>query len=154
MKRVLEDSGFGLQEVVYVNAHGTSTPLNDRAETVAIKDVPGNDARQLAQELDRHLPEPPAPWRPLRRCWRACDRVAPPTLNYEQPDEDSTSTTCPTRHARSTSTANRCRLERVRLRRPQRRPVPGGPLTVQLGETTDKLSPIERLEALCDRVAR
>src|SRR3954463_5196330 len=34
MKQALEDAGFGPQDVVYVNAHGTSTPLNDRAETL------------------------------------------------------------------------------------------------------------------------
>src|SRR3712207_71969 len=42
MSQALEDAGYGPQDVVYVNAHGTSTPLNDRAETVAIKKVLGD----------------------------------------------------------------------------------------------------------------
>ena len=54
MKRALEDAGYGPQDVVYVNAHGTSTPLNDRAETVAIKDVLGNDVSVSSlKSLDR-----------------------------------------------------------------------------------------------------
>jgi 3-oxoacyl-[acyl-carrier-protein] synthase II len=50
MKRALEDAGYGPQDVVYVNAHGTSTPLNDRAETVAIKEVLGNDVQRERRE--------------------------------------------------------------------------------------------------------
>src|SRR3712207_6013068 len=42
MRQALADAGYGPQDVVYVNAHGTSTQLNDRAETVAIKKVLGD----------------------------------------------------------------------------------------------------------------
>ncbi len=88
MKRALEDSGFGPQDVVYVNAHGTSTPLNDRAETVAIKDVLGNDVpvSSLKSSIG-HLLGAAGAVEAVATLLAMRDRVAPPTLNYEQPDE-------------------------------------------------------------------
>jgi 3-oxoacyl-[acyl-carrier-protein] synthase II len=88
MKRALEDAGYGPQDVVYVNAHGTSTPLNDRAETVAIKDVLGNDVpvSSLKSSIG-HLLGAAGAVEAVATLLAMRDRVAPPTLNYEQPDE-------------------------------------------------------------------
>ena len=88
MKRALEDAGFGPQDVVYVNAHGTSTHLNDRAETVAIKDVLGNDVpvSSLKSSIG-HLLGAAGAVEAVATLLAMRDRVAPPTLNYEQPDE-------------------------------------------------------------------
>ena len=88
MKRALEDSGYGPQDVVYVNAHGTSTPLNDRAETVAIKDVLGNDVpvSSLKSSIG-HLLGAAGAVEAVATLLAMRDRIAPPTLNYEQPDE-------------------------------------------------------------------
>jgi 3-oxoacyl-[acyl-carrier-protein] synthase II len=88
MKRALEDAGFGPQDVVYVNAHGTSTPLNDRAETVAIKDLLGNDVpvSSLKSSIG-HLLGAAGAVEAVATLLAMRDRVAPPTLNYEQPDE-------------------------------------------------------------------
>jgi 3-oxoacyl-[acyl-carrier-protein] synthase II len=88
MKRALEDSGFGPQDVVYVNAHGTSTPLNDRAETVAIKDVLGDDVpvSSLKSSIG-HLLGAAGAVEAVATLLAMRDRIAPPTLNYEQPDE-------------------------------------------------------------------
>src|SRR5262249_60760703 len=47
MRRALADAELGPGDVDYVNAHGTSTPMNDRVETAAIKTVFGADARRL-----------------------------------------------------------------------------------------------------------
>lgn len=47
MLRALEDAGSGPEEVDYINAHGTSTPFNDRAETAAIKNTFGNEAKRI-----------------------------------------------------------------------------------------------------------
>jgi len=88
MKRALEDAGFGPQDVVYVNAHGTSTQLNDRAETVAIKDVLGNDVpvSSLKSSIG-HLLGAAGAVEAVATLLAMRDRVAPPTLNYEHPDE-------------------------------------------------------------------
>ena len=88
MKRALEDAGYGPQDVAYVNAHGTSTPLNDRAETVAIKDVLGNDVpvSSLKSSIG-HLLGAAGAVEAVATLLAMRDRVAPPTLNYEQPDE-------------------------------------------------------------------
>lgn len=48
MRTAIEDSGLGLEEVDYINAHGTSTYLNDKCETTAIKTVFGDHAKNLA----------------------------------------------------------------------------------------------------------
>jgi len=88
MKRALEDAGYGPQDVVYVNAHGTSTQLNDRAETVAIKDVLGNDVpvSSLKSSIG-HLLGAAGAVEAVATLLAMRDRVAPPTLNYEHPDE-------------------------------------------------------------------
>ena len=90
VERALEDAGIGPDDVIYVNAHGTSTPLNDRSETEALKKSLGDErAHQLPVSStksaighllggrrggDRHAARAPRPGRP-------------PTLNYEEPDE-------------------------------------------------------------------
>jgi 3-oxoacyl-[acyl-carrier-protein] synthase II len=88
MKQALEDAGFGPQDVVYVNAHGTSTPLNDRAETLAIKKVLGDGVpvSSLKSSIG-HLLGAAGAVEAVATILAMRDRVAPPTLNYEQPDE-------------------------------------------------------------------
>ena len=88
MKYALEDAGYGPQDVVYVNAHGTSTPLNDRAETVAIKKVLGDGVpvSSLKSSIG-HLLGAAGAVEAVATILAMRDRVAPPTLNYEQPDE-------------------------------------------------------------------
>jgi 3-oxoacyl-[acyl-carrier-protein] synthase II len=88
MRRALEDAGYGPQDVVYVNAHGTSTPLNDRAETVAIKEVLGMDVpvSSLKSSIG-HLLGAAGAVEAVATLLAMRDRIAPPTLNYEHPDE-------------------------------------------------------------------
>jgi 3-oxoacyl-[acyl-carrier-protein] synthase II len=88
MKRALEDAGYGPQDVVYVNAHGTSTPLNDRAETTAIKQVLGDGVpvSSLKSSIG-HLLGAAGAVEAVATILAMRDHVAPPTLNYEQPDE-------------------------------------------------------------------
>ena len=88
MKNALKDAGYGPQDVVYVNAHGTSTPLNDRAETVAIKKVLGDGVpvSSLKSSIG-HLLGAAGAVEAVATILALRDRVAPPTLNYEHPDE-------------------------------------------------------------------
>jgi 3-oxoacyl-[acyl-carrier-protein] synthase II len=88
MQHALEDAGYGPQDVVYVNAHGTSTPLNDRAETIAIKKVLGEQVpvSSLKSSIG-HLLGAAGAVEAVATILALRDRVAPPTLNYEHPDE-------------------------------------------------------------------
>ena len=79
-------------EVGYVNAHGTSTPYNDRFETAAIKDVFGEHARSLAvsstKSMTGHMFGAAGAIEALA-CVKALDTGwLPPTINYEHPDPD------------------------------------------------------------------
>ena len=92
MERALRDAGLGPEEVDYINAHGTSTPLNDRTETRAIRAVFGPHADRLAVSSTKsmlgHLMgaagavEAIACIKSLETGW------VHPTLNYETPDPE------------------------------------------------------------------
>jgi 3-oxoacyl-[acyl-carrier-protein] synthase II len=88
MEAALRDAGYGPQDIVYVNAHGTSTPLNDRAETIAIKHVLGEGipVSSLKSAIG-HLLGAAGAVEAVATILAMRDRVAPPTLNYETPDE-------------------------------------------------------------------
>lgn len=87
----LADAGLGPEDVDYVNAHGTSTPLNDRAETVAIKQALGARAREIPVSSTKsaigHLLGAAGAVEAIATLLALRDRIAPPTLNYEEPDE-------------------------------------------------------------------
>ena len=88
MEAALRDAGYGPQDVVYVNAHGTSTPLNDRAETIAIKEVLGTGVPVSSlKSAIGHLLGAAGAVEAVATILAMRDRIAPPTLNYEQPDE-------------------------------------------------------------------
>src|SRR3954467_12954984 len=88
MRKALEDASYGPQDVVYVNAHGTSTPLNDRAETVAIKEVLGDGVPvSSTKSAIGHLLGAAGAVEAVATLLAMRDRIAPPTLNYEEPDE-------------------------------------------------------------------
>ena len=92
MARALEDAGLGPDDVDYVNAHGTSTPLNDRSETVAIKTLLGEErARDVPVSSTKsavgHLLGAAGAIEAVATVLALRDRMAPPTLNYGEPDE-------------------------------------------------------------------
>ena len=92
VERALEDAGIGPDDVIYVNAHGTSTPLNDRSETEALKKSLGDErAHQLPVSSTKsaigHLLGAAGAVEAIATLLALRDRVAPPTLNYEEPDE-------------------------------------------------------------------
>jgi 3-oxoacyl-[acyl-carrier-protein] synthase II len=87
----LKDAGVDVDDVVYVNAHGTSTPLNDRSETNALKTVLGERAGQVPVSSTKsaigHLLGAAGAVEAIATLLALRDRIAPPTLNYEEPDE-------------------------------------------------------------------
>jgi 3-oxoacyl-[acyl-carrier-protein] synthase II len=88
MRAALADAGREPGDVAYVNAHGTSTPLNDRAETVAIKKVLGDGVpvSSLKSSIG-HLLGAAGAVEAVATLLAMRDRVAPPTLNYGEPEE-------------------------------------------------------------------
>jgi 3-oxoacyl-[acyl-carrier-protein] synthase II len=92
MRQALRRAEVAPERVGYINAHGTSTPLGDAAETKAIKDVFGNHAYELAVSSTKSV---------MGHCFGAAgaieammcvlaihEGVLPPTMNYEHPDPD------------------------------------------------------------------
>lgn len=87
----LADAGIEPGEVDYINAHGTSTPLNDRSETEAIKRVFGERATSIPvsslKSAIGHLLGAAGAVETVATALALDRAVAPPTLNFEQPDE-------------------------------------------------------------------
>ena len=88
----LRDAGLSPQEVDYINAHGTSTRLNDKAETEAIKRVFGERAYQIpvssTKSMTGHLACAAGALEAVICAFVLCEGVLPPTINYEFPDPD------------------------------------------------------------------
>jgi 3-oxoacyl-[acyl-carrier-protein] synthase II len=92
IRRALEDAGLAAGDIDYVNAHGTSTPLNDRSETDAIKAALGEgEAARVPVSSTKsaigHLLGAAGAVEAVATALALRDRVAPPTLGYEEPDE-------------------------------------------------------------------
>lgn len=92
MKMALEDAGVAPEEVEYINAHGTSTPLNDAVETLAIKSVFGEQAYRVpissTKSMTGHLLGAAGALELIFTCLTICEGVIPPTINYETPDPE------------------------------------------------------------------
>jgi len=92
MRRTLEDAGVRPEDVQYINAHGTSTPFNDKTETMAIKTVFGDQARRLAvsstKSMTGHLLGAAGGLEAGITALAVFHQVLPPTINYEFPDPD------------------------------------------------------------------
>jgi 3-oxoacyl-[acyl-carrier-protein] synthase II len=91
MAAALRDAGVEPGEVAYVNAHGTSTPLNDRSETMAIKRVFGERAGSIPVSSLKssigHLLGAAGAVEAVATALALARETAPPTLNYEEPDD-------------------------------------------------------------------
>ena len=92
MRNALAQAEIQPHEVQYVNAHGTSTPLNDRAETQAIKATFGEHAGALAvsstKSMTGHLLGGAGGVESVFCLKAICDNRIPPTINYVEPDPD------------------------------------------------------------------
>jgi len=92
MGNALRDAGAAPDDIGYINAHGTSTPYNDKFETLAIKRVFGDHARHLAvsstKSMTGHLLGAAGGIEAIATALALHHGVLPPTINYEQPDPD------------------------------------------------------------------
>ena len=92
MREALRDSDIAADEVDYINAHGTSTPYNDKFETAAIKSVFGDHAKKLAvsstKSMTGHLLGAAGGIEAIVLIKAIEDQFLPPTINYVTPDPD------------------------------------------------------------------
>lgn len=92
MRNALADAKVLPEQVEYINAHGTSTPYNDRLETLAIKKVFGEHARKLAisstKSMTGHLLGGAGGLEAGLTALAIRDQILPPTINYEHRDPD------------------------------------------------------------------
>jgi 3-oxoacyl-[acyl-carrier-protein] synthase II len=92
MQMALQDAEMTIQEIEYINAHGTSTQLNDKSETAAIKTVFGEMAYDIpissTKSMTGHMMGASGALEALL-CVKALEsNMLPPTINYEFPDPD------------------------------------------------------------------
>jgi beta-ketoacyl-acyl-carrier-protein synthase II len=92
MSRAIQKAGIDPEDVDYINPHGTGTPLNDRAETAAIKAAFGEHAYRLAisstKAMHGHLMGGAGALEAIAAVQTVRTGVIPPTINYEVPDPD------------------------------------------------------------------
>jgi 3-oxoacyl-[acyl-carrier-protein] synthase II len=92
MQQALDDAQLNPKDISYINAHGTSTLLNDKSETSAIKKVFGEDAYSIpvssTKSMTGHLLGAAGALE-AAICVKALNNnIIPPTINYEYPDPD------------------------------------------------------------------
>jgi 3-oxoacyl-[acyl-carrier-protein] synthase II len=90
MKMALRKAGIDPSEVDYINAHGTSTPINDPTETLAVKTVFGDHAKKLAmsstKSMTGHLLGAAGGLEAGITALAVYNQIAPPTINLAEPD--------------------------------------------------------------------
>lgn len=92
MQMAIADAGMTPSEIDYINAHGTSTPVNDRVETLAIKKAFGDAANQVhissTKSMTGHLLGAAGAVEAIACILAIRDGIIPPTIGYAQPDPD------------------------------------------------------------------
>jgi 3-oxoacyl-[acyl-carrier-protein] synthase II len=92
MKYALEDSGLEVTDINYINAHGTSTPLNDKSETAAIKTVFGEQAYKIpissTKSMTGHLLGASGAVEAVFSILAIREGIIPATINYQTPDPE------------------------------------------------------------------
>lgn len=92
MRMAIKDAGLNPEEIDYINAHGTSTPLNDLTETMAIKAVFGSHAKRIpisaTKSMTGHLLGAAGSTEAIFTILSIYEGILPPTINYEEPDPE------------------------------------------------------------------
>jgi 3-oxoacyl-[acyl-carrier-protein] synthase II len=92
MLRALDDGGIVPEEIEYINAHGTSTPYNDKIETLAIKRLFGDYAQKIGinstKSMTGHLLGAAGGFEAAACVLCLKNQIMPPTINYEFPDPE------------------------------------------------------------------
>jgi len=92
MKHALDDAGLQVTDIGYINAHGTSTPLNDKSETAAIKSVFGEKAYKIpvssTKSMTGHLLGASGAVEAVFSILAMRGEIIPPTINYQTPDPE------------------------------------------------------------------
>ena len=92
MELAIKDAGLQVTDVDYINAHGTSTPLNDKNETLGIKALFGDHAKNLAvssiKSMTGHLLGAAGGIECVATALTVANDMMPPTINYDTPDSD------------------------------------------------------------------
>jgi 3-oxoacyl-[acyl-carrier-protein] synthase II len=92
MRQCVEDGGLSPEDIDYINAHGTSTPYNDKNETQAIKTVFGNRAQEMAisstKSMTGHILGAAGAVELIATTMAIHESKVPPTINYETPDPE------------------------------------------------------------------
>ena len=90
MRKALTDAGLKPEDVDYISAHGTSTPLNDSSETAAIKSALGEHAYKVAvsstKSMTGHIMGATGAIETVFCVLAIRDQVLPPTINLDTPD--------------------------------------------------------------------
>lgn len=90
MKNALKKAGLSIQDIQYINAHGTGTSQNDPTETAAIKTVFGDQARKIAisstKSMHAHTLGAASALEAVASIMALQEQTAPPTINYLEPD--------------------------------------------------------------------
>lgn len=92
MQNALEDAGMKVEDIDYINVHGTSTPVGDISEVKAIKDLFGEQAYKLnissTKSMTGHLLGAAGAVEAMACVMSVKDDIVPPTINHEEGDED------------------------------------------------------------------
>jgi 3-oxoacyl-[acyl-carrier-protein] synthase II len=94
MRMAISSAGLKPSDIGYINAHGTSTPINDKYESAAVKAVFGDDVAKLnissTKSMTGHLLGASGAIEFVASVLALRDGIIPPTINYEDPDPDCT----------------------------------------------------------------
>lgn len=99
MMLAIADAGLTPADVDYINAHGTSTPLNEKYETIAIKKAFGEAAKTVkvssTKSMTGHMLGAAGAVEAIACAMAICENIIPPTINYVEPDPDCDLDICP-----------------------------------------------------------